>query len=406
MRSPSSAFAATRASSRVAGTRMSSRSSVPVGKWPHPTSTSSSRTKASQRARNDAHVSPAASVAASRRSCTCADGASGTRGLDDGLERLARRGPPREPLDDLGLRVPRDAHRPGVRLAVHDDEPLARGPQRLEARDARPPRRARTARDRRAQVPRVADARCGTRAGARPWRRTARAAPRRARRRRARRPRGSALPFERAQRQRDGLDRRDAVIVRLAADAVAARRGGREPELRQRREPRVAAQQLAGLPPRPVEHDERDGPGRPLVGQVDGVRSREQQVRRRPAVAARRARPITTESVSKSTARRRMASGRLSCASRTVLIGTWRSRGCWRISTRVRVRIGRDVGADADDRRARAARAEDALGEGRGRHARTLAGRADESPVPADGTRSGPCIGRPTNARIFQAISS
>ena len=146
--------------------------------------------------------------------------------------------------------------------------------------------------------------------------------------------RGTArLALERAEHVHQRLDRRAVLGARLPADPVLRRLRRRERVARQRVQHRVVAHDRLRLRPRAVDDDERDRPRRRLAQDVLRARPRIQQDRRvapdpPSAAASARSRP---------SARRRaaLACGRHRLAMRAVPIGMSRSRGCWRITTRV-----------------------------------------------------------------------
>ena len=201
--------------------------------------------------------------------------------------------------------------RPGVRLAVQADD-VGRARRAGSARRSRSPRRPRPEH-------RVPLARATHRARVVQLR----VDHRLERTQQPREPLRARLRARPARGQR--LDRRHAVIGGLAPDAVVAGRGRREPDLRQRRQRRVALEQLARLPPGAVDHDQRDRRLELNLRQIDRVRSREQQVGGAGAATGRsvraRQRGAYLSSSSKSTPTCSSDPGRQRCASRAVPIG-------------------------------------------------------------------------------------
>jgi hypothetical protein len=66
----------------------------------------------------------------------------------------------------------------------------------------------------------------------------------------------------------DGLDRGYAVLGRLAANAITARRRWPQSVARQLGQLRIQLKELLGLPPGAVEHAQRDRTGRGLERQI------------------------------------------------------------------------------------------------------------------------------------------
>ena len=89
-------------------------------------------------------------------------------------------------------------------------------------------------------------------------------------------------PLELTEDVSERLDSRDAIVGGLAPDAIVAGRGRREPNLRQRGQPRVPLQQLARLPPGAIDHHQRDRAFELRLRQIDGPRPGKKQMRRPP----------------------------------------------------------------------------------------------------------------------------
>ena len=81
------------------------------------------------------------------------------------------------------------------------------------------------------------------------------------------------VPFERAEDEDERFERRDVGVLRLSADPVLARRGGVERVARERAEAGVVAHDRLGLRPGAVDHDQRHGSLRRMLGDVDRPRA-------------------------------------------------------------------------------------------------------------------------------------
>ena len=202
------------------------------------------------------------------RMCRGIPGASGRRGAMIASNVSPVRATARDPVHDLGRVIDRRACRPGVRLAVQTDDVV-----RPFAQQGRRPRPRRVAR----VVNGVTPARAAHRARVVQLRVDHRLERPQQRREPLR------IALERAQHLRQGLDGRHAMIGGLAPDPVVAGRARREPDLRQRRQRGVALQQLARLPPGPVDDHQRDRTRRIRLREIDRVRPGKQEVRRSAA---------------------------------------------------------------------------------------------------------------------------
>src|SRR5688572_28284815 len=86
-----------------------------------------------------------------------------------------------------------------------------------------------------------------------------------------------AVAFEDAEHVNQRLDRRDVFVVWLFSNAIVARLLRTKCVTRKTRERRVRAYELARLPPRPIDDDERDRRCGWRGGDVERVRSRPEE---------------------------------------------------------------------------------------------------------------------------------